>query len=370
MLSRKLSGFLPALKFTLQGRNSLISPQLYNQPAARHNIWCTLQDLLYPQLASKLIFLWITHDLLPSSLVAQSVEPRSSVGRASVIKIRCSWVRILPSYRRVDHISLLGQYSVGNQVASFQHLNFYSKVLGFLYCNRSFLSWCEPHYESEAKCKAFHLKISIDCMVVFFCLERQWTAPKMSVHCIGASVHCDSRVQCLSVSLCHSCCVCTLVVARVRKLLLLFVVPFCRATAVPSWSLLSWHLSRRHDASCCDQLQLLPISRDSFRRTSCPSCTRPCGIALDGQPVWNLTQVHRTGHPLEDVHLPWAEHGRASVGVSGIRDAVFGRSRTSVLDTLSWQNVPKMRRRQRRWNWADEATFLSGISCPDFAAIE
>ena len=29
---------------------------------------------------------------------------------------------------------------------------------------RPFPSCCEPHYESEAKCKAFHMKISFDCI--------------------------------------------------------------------------------------------------------------------------------------------------------------------------------------------------------------
>ena len=30
--------------------------------------------------------------------------------------------------------------------------------------NRPFPSCCEPHYESEAKCKAFHVKISFVCI--------------------------------------------------------------------------------------------------------------------------------------------------------------------------------------------------------------
>ena len=29
-----------------------------------------------------------------------------------------------------------------------------------LHVNRPFPSFCEPHYESEAKCKTFHMKIS------------------------------------------------------------------------------------------------------------------------------------------------------------------------------------------------------------------
>ena len=38
-----------------------------------------------------------------------------------------------------------------------------NKVSGVM-DNRSFPSCCEPHYESEAKCKTFHMKIS-------FCLH-------------------------------------------------------------------------------------------------------------------------------------------------------------------------------------------------------
>ena len=45
-------------------------------------------------------------------------------------------------------------------------------------------------------------------VVVSFCLERQWTAPEMSVHCIGAAgVDYDYRAQFLSGSFCHSFCI-------------------------------------------------------------------------------------------------------------------------------------------------------------------
>ena len=33
-----------------------------------------------------------------------------------------------------------------------------------VYCNMPFSSCCEPHYESEAKCKTFHMKISFVCI--------------------------------------------------------------------------------------------------------------------------------------------------------------------------------------------------------------
>ena len=53
------------------------------------------------------------------------------------------------------------------------------------------------------------------------------------------SIDCDCKVQFLSCNLCHSCCICTLLVARVRKLLLLFVFPFFHAAAAHSWPQLS-----------------------------------------------------------------------------------------------------------------------------------
>lgn len=58
-----------------------------------------------------------------------------------------------------------------------------------------------------------------------------------SLHC--SSVHCGAKVRFLSGSLCHSCCMCMLLVVRVWRLLSLFVLPFCRATAVLSWPQLS-----------------------------------------------------------------------------------------------------------------------------------
>ena len=36
--------------------------------------------------------------------------------------------------------------------------------ISFILLNRPFPSFCEPHYESEAKCKTFHMKISFVCI--------------------------------------------------------------------------------------------------------------------------------------------------------------------------------------------------------------
>ena len=78
-----------------------------------------------------------------------------------------------------------------------------------------------------------------------------------NVSFLRSSVDCDSEVQFWKGSLCNSCCKYGVLVARVLKLPSLFVAPFCRATALPSWLLLSSPLCAPRDASRCDQLRLL-----------------------------------------------------------------------------------------------------------------
>ena len=152
--------------------------------------------------------------------------------------------------------------------------------------------------------------------MVSVCLERQWTVPEMSVHCGAASavtVKPNSR-QAVFVTVaasvgcwlrgCESC---------PRSLSL----PFCRATALPSWPLLFSPLCTSCGASCCGQLQLLPRSPGWFRRTSCLFYRHPCCTALGGQLAWSLTSAHRRGHPSAGSRLPCTERGRASTSVSG-----------------------------------------------------
>ena len=77
------------------------------------------------------------------------------------------------------------------------------------------------------------------------------------VSSLRSSVGCDCRAQFWTSSLCYSCCKCKMLVARVLKLPSLSVAPFCRATALPSWPLLSSPLCAPCGVSCCGQLRLL-----------------------------------------------------------------------------------------------------------------
>ena len=117
----------------------------------------------------------------------------------------------------------------------------------------------------------------------------------------------------------------------------------------PSWSLLSSPLSAPRGASCSGQLWLLPMSQGWSRQTSCLFCVRPFKAALGSQLVWSLTWARHKGHPLQSVHPPCAKRGRANAGVSETAcehdwDIRTHKDRTSLLGTLSCQDMPRMRR--------------------------
>lgn len=80
------------------------------------------------------------------------------------------------------------------------------------------------------------------------------------VSALRSSVDCDGMAQFWKGSLCFSCCKCKMLVVRVLKLSSLSVVPFCHASALPSWPLLSSSLCAPCGSSCCCLLRLFPRS--------------------------------------------------------------------------------------------------------------
>ena len=78
------------------------------------------------------------------------------------LKVSVARYVLYDARKRVNSKSVSCSFFSSNRLFVCMLLLFFSYDI--VKTNRPFPSYCEPHYEKEDKCKAFHMKINFVCM--------------------------------------------------------------------------------------------------------------------------------------------------------------------------------------------------------------